>query len=249
LGSGRNTSRSFDTGGPVRSGQGPVLDAPDTKLRNPGRFDFEVNRQGIPTSYLDEVADAMGVSRKQIEAKYDELAEAGADYNTLVRNYVDSNPHSINLKEAHLIMGYTTNFFQKPLNSRIFSGEILSNSERSLVNSVNSALDKLPSQKGTYYRGLGSVPDWFDTKYAVGGKVHETHFASVSRQLSPNYPSERVMIFESDNVKDISALAMDTNFAKYIGQEATASEQLIQANSRFIVTGNDGVNVTLRSIK
>jgi|GEM_PF-2855138 len=69
------------------------------------------------------------------------------------------------------------------------------------------------------------------------------------KQLSSNYPSDRVMIFESDNVKDISDLAMDTNFAKHIGQEATAAEYLVQANARFIVTSNDGVNVTLRSVK
>ncbi len=56
-------------------------------------------------------------------------------------------------------MGYTTNFFQKPLSGRIFSGDILSKPEMNLINSVKAALDKLPSQKGTFYRGLGDVPD------------------------------------------------------------------------------------------
>jgi len=83
----------------------------------------------------------------------------------------------------------------------------------------------------------------------LAGKVHETHFASVSKELSPNYPSNKVMIFESDNVKGISALAMDTNFAKYIGQTPTKSEHLIQAHSRFVTAGNNGTNITLRYIK
>lgn len=153
----------------------------------------------------------------------------------LIKNYVETNPYGIDLKEAHLIMGYTTNFFQKRLNRRIFSDNILGRSERELINSLNSAFDKLPSLEGVFRRGLGTTPDWFDEKYAVKGKVFETHFASVSKHLSSNYRRDKVMEFRSRHVKDISALAMDVQFSKQIGRKAAASEYLIQANSKFIV--------------
>lgn len=215
---------------------GKIESVPGTRVSaHPERFDYEVNRQNIPISYLDEVAKATGRTRAKIEARYDQLAATGADYQSLIKNYVETNPYGIDLKEAHLIMGYTTNFFQKRLNRRIFSGNILGRSERELINSLNSAFDKLPSQEGVFRRGLGTTPDWFDEKYAVKGKVFETHFASVSKHLSSNYRRDKVMEFRSRHVKDISALAMDVQFSKQIGRKAAASEYLIQANSKFIV--------------
>lgn len=220
---------------------------PDTAMQSPPPPVQKITPD-IPAAYLETVSEAMGISVVELQAKYDALEATGADYKTLLNKYVDTNPYGIDLTDAHFIMGYTTNFFQKSLNRRLLSGTDFNGAENRLVDSINLALDKLPSQSGTFYRGLGSVPDSFDQKYAVGRVVHEKHFASVSEELSPNYPANRVMVFESDNVKDISALAMDTNFAPFIGQEPTKSEHLIQANSRFTITSNDGKIVKLKAI-
>ncbi len=110
-------------------------------------------------------------------------------------------------------------------------------------------IDKLPSEKSKFYRGLGDVPDWFDSKHSTLGKVHETHFASVRKNYLLTIHQTEIIIFESDNVKDISALAIETNFAKYIGKKPTSSEYLIQVHSRFIVTEKSGKYMYLRSVK
>ncbi|WP_228287696.1 hypothetical protein, partial [Acinetobacter pittii] len=206
------------------------------------RFNFQVNQQGIPYSYLENISDISGSEIKVLEGKYYALEASGADYRSLIRDYVDSNKFGVNLEDAHYIMGYTTNFFQKDLNSKLFTGEvILSTSEIRTINSLNTALDKLPSQNGTFYRGLGNVPDWFNYKYKEGITAYDNHFSSISRELSENYKANRVMEIYASNAKDISALAMDVNFAQYINQNPTASEFVMRSGTKYKVLDNDGV--------
>ncbi|WP_164071982.1 LysM peptidoglycan-binding domain-containing protein [Acinetobacter lactucae] len=206
------------------------------------RFNFQVNQQGIPYSYLENISDITGSEIKVLEGKYYALEASGADYKSLIRDYVDSNKFGVNLEDAHYIMGYTTNFFQKDLNSKLFTGEgILSTSEIRTINSLNTALEKLPSQSGTFYRGLGNVPDWFDYKYEKGMTVYDNHFSSISRELSENYKANRIMEIHASNAKDISALAMDVNFAQYINQTSTTSEFVMRSGTKYKVLDNDGV--------
>ncbi|MFW6713693.1 hypothetical protein ACODTS_17570, partial [Acinetobacter pittii] len=206
------------------------------------RFNFQVNQQGIPYSYLENISDISGSEIKVLEGKYYALEASGADYKSLIRDYVDSNKFGVDLADAHYIMGYTTNFFQKDLNSKLFTGEvILSTSEIRTINSLNSALDKLPSQNGTFYRGLGNVPDWFDYKYEKGMTIYDNHFSSISRELSENYKANRIMEIHVSNAKDISALAMDVNFAQYINQTPTTSEFVMRSSTKYKVLDNDGV--------
>ncbi|MDO6464770.1 RHS repeat-associated core domain-containing protein [Pseudoalteromonas carrageenovora] len=202
----------------------------------------DVNNQGIPISYLDEVANATNRTRAEIESLYDKLEnETGVDYKTHIENYVDNNEHEINLKDAYLIMGYTTNFFMKGrLAPKMLSGAKLTEAEEALVCSLNLALDKLPSESGVFYRGLGKspLPDWFDDKYKRGSVLTETFFASVSEELSPEYEGGKVMIFKANNVKDVSPLAMDVHFADKIGQSPAKSEHLIQSGHKLVVDSN-----------
>ncbi|CAM4254157.1 RHS repeat-associated core domain-containing protein [Pseudoalteromonas ostreae] len=206
----------------------------------------DVNNQGIPISYLDEVANATNRTRTEIESLYDKLEnETGVDYKTHIEKYVSNNEHGINLKDAYLIMGYTTNFFMKGrLAPKMLSGAKLTEAEEALVCSLNLALDKLPSEAGIFYRGLGKspLPDWFDDKYKRGSVLTETFFASVSEELSPEYEGGKVMIFKANNVKDVSPLAMDVHFADKIGQSPAKSEHLIQSGHKLLVDSNiDGV--------
>ncbi|MBB1364716.1 RHS domain-containing protein [Shewanella sp. SR44-4] len=214
-----------------------------------GIVDSELNHQGIPISYLDEVAMATNRTRNDIENLYDILEhKTGVDYKTHIENYVGRNGYGINLKDAYLIMGYTTNFFMKGrLAPKMLAGVTLNKAETTLVNSLNNALDKLPSESGTFYRGLGKapLPSWFDDKYHIGAIINETFFASVSEELSPEYEGGKVMVFKSNNVKNLSPLAMDVHFADKIGQSPAKSEHLIQSGHRVVVKSNrDGI-VTL----
>jgi RHS repeat-associated protein len=174
--------------------------------------------------------------------------KTGVDYKTHIENYVGRNGYGINLKDAYLIMGYTTNFFMKGrLAPKMLEGVTLNKAEKTLVNSLNNALDKLPSESGTFYRGLGKapLPSWFDDKYHIGAIINETFFASVSEELSPEYEGGKVMVFKSNNVKNLSPLAMDVHFADKIGQSPAKSEHLIQSGHRVVVKSNrDGI-VTL----
>lgn len=199
------------------------------------------------------MAHATGRSRSDIEQLYDELEDvSGVDYRLHITNYVKNNEYGIDLKDAHLIMGYTTNFFMKGrLAPKMIGGDELNAAESLLISNLNKALDKLPSESGTYYRGLGkqSLPDWFDQKYSQGKVLHELFFASVSKELSPEYAGGRVMIFEANNVKDVSELAMDVNFAEKIGQVSAKSEHLIQSGHVVRVISNDGRTVILEQLK
>ncbi|MHA3081857.1 LysM peptidoglycan-binding domain-containing protein [Acinetobacter sp. ANC 5383] len=212
-----------------------------TLPNHPSRFKFDVNQQGIPYSYLENISDINNIEIRVLESKYYDLEARGADYKSLVRNYVDSNKFGLNLEDAHYIMGYTTNYFQSDLNKQLFTGEVvLSSSQMRTINSINSALDKLPSQNGVFFRGL-DAPDWFDYKYANDQTVYDRHFSSISRNLSDNYKGDRVMTIFAKNAKDISALAMDVNFAKYIGQTPTTSEFVIRSGTKYNVLDNDGI--------
>ncbi len=56
-----------------------------------------------------------------------------------------------------------------------------------------------------------------------------------------NYKGDRVMTILTQNAKDIFALAMDVNFAKYINQNPTTSEFVIRTGTKYKVLDNDGI--------
>lgn len=235
---------------PVSNKTGEEKEGVDSDPKHKTKY-YDLNHQGIPNEYLDEVAEATGRTRKEIENLYDNLESAGVDYKSFIDQYVKNNPHGIDVKEAHLIMGYTTNFFMKGrLAPKMIKGETLSSAEKKLVASINSALDKLPSQSGTFYRGLGKgpLPDWFDEKYAEGRVLEEPFFASVSETLSAEYEGGKVMVFHANNVKDLSDLAMDVNFPDKIGQVPAKSEHLIPSGHMVRVISNDGQTVVLEQL-
>lgn len=217
-----------------------------TLPKNPDKFKFSVNQQGIPYNYLDNISDITGLEIKAIEHKYYALETSGADYKSLIRNYVDSNRFNVNLEDAHYIMGYTTNIFQKDLNRSLFTGEtILSSSQVNTINALNKAFDKLPSHKGTFYRGLEQVPDWYDYKYQKNTTAYDNHFSSISKTLSENYQNKYVIQINAINAKDISALAMDVNFAKYIDQASTLSEFVMMSGTKYKVNSNHSTSNTI----
>ena len=214
-----------------------------SEVQNPERFDFDVNKDGIPYEYLNTLSEAMGVSVKHFEDKYISDEMKGVDYKNLIQSFVDNNEYGLDLKDAHLIMGYTTNFFQKDLNWPLVMGEMISTAKVNLINDINDALLKLPPDPGKYIRGLGAVGSEYNEKYSYGNRVFEMHFSSISKELAENYPRNNIMIFHSNSARDISDLAMDVQFADKIGQTPTKSEHVIPANSRFEIT-NVEENIT-----
>ncbi|GHW02402.1 hypothetical protein AGMMS50249_1880 [candidate division SR1 bacterium] len=178
------------------------------------RFNYEVNELNIPIKYIELVENSgFSKGKEQLKKSYENFKKKGIEYDNMIKTYVSTNSYGINLLDAYLIFGYTTQDFFSKMNNSMRSGDPLDKNQKILINRLREALEKLPDGKGKLeimYRGDNYT---FKDK-RVGNIIDLKSFTSCSNPETKSFregASFQVTV-ENAKAKDITKLALFPNF-------------------------------------
>lgn len=153
--------------------------------------------------------------------------------------------YGITLEETTAIVAYVSNG-HKELNKALRSGKLTSDTSE-FSRQINSALDKLPTESGTVYRGATLSNDQIES-YKPGSTIEEKGFTSTSNtkegakgatETQETHGKDNTYFeIQSKNARFLSG------FSGYEGEE----ELLFKSNTKFKVISNNGKKIVMEEV-
>lgn len=175
------------------------------------------------------------------------LSEMSSENNNY-KSYKATDPLDANWKEV--INSYTNNGYY--VNTKIVDG-VLNRNDVKYIKTLNASLDKVKSEKGTFYRGMGMNPGSRTEKLVKfllenkGKNIEMTTFLSTSSRSNIEFGnSKQNKVFFTvigKNGKSVERLSSYASENEYLFK--TGSKFKVSKTSNEIKNGKDFINITL----